>query len=282
VGIDWFTFGAQIVNFAILIGLLWHFAYKPIIRVMDKREATIRERLDEAERTRKEADRKARRLDEKHEDLEAQREDLLAQAREDAEKRRKELIAEARKRVEQSEAEWRASLQRQKQELADELQRRAARHVVAAAQRLVRDMADANLESRMVDVFEKRLGDVDESTSEALREALGETDGQVKIVSAFELADSQREQLRKRLSALADGDTEPSFETDDRLLCGVELRVGDQRVAWSARDYLAELYDRIETAISSAAEREPEEHRTEADATATEESDGGERGEKGE
>jgi F-type H+-transporting ATPase subunit b len=276
VGIDWFTFGAQIINFLILIGLLWHFAYKPIMRAMDEREEAIRERLEEAERKRDEANRKARALDEKHEEIETHREDLLTRAREDADKRRKELIAEARKRVEQSEDEWRASLQRQKDQLTNELQRRAGRHAVAAARRLLRDMADADLESEIVDVFEKRLADVDQGTSKALREALGETDGRVRIVSAFELPDSQREKLRKRLATLVEGDMEPSFETDDSLLCGVELRVGDQRVAWNARDYLAELHDLIETTISSAAAGGPDEEQRESESKAANALDGGE------
>ena len=44
-GIDGFTFFAQIVNFLILIGLLWRFAYRPIIRAMDQRESSIRDRI---------------------------------------------------------------------------------------------------------------------------------------------------------------------------------------------------------------------------------------------
>lgn len=279
-GIDWFTFVAQVVNFLILIGLLWHFAYKPIIRAMDEREASIRERLDEAEARRAEAEEKARRLDEKHEEFEAKREELLAKAREQAEARRKELIAEARQRVGQNEAEWRGTLERRKQDLADELQRRAGRHLVGAARRLLRDLADADLEAEIVEVFGKRLGDLDDDSAQALRKALGENDGRVSIVSAFELGDPLREQLRTRLADLVEGEAEPSFETETSLLCGIELRVGEQRVAWSARDYLAELQDRLETVISAVAQRKPDEAASAGEAAA-ERSNGRGQGEDG-
>ena len=35
--IDWFTVGAQIVNFLVLVGLLKYFLYEPILKAMDKR-----------------------------------------------------------------------------------------------------------------------------------------------------------------------------------------------------------------------------------------------------
>jgi hypothetical protein len=39
--IDWFTVGAQIVNFLILVWLLKHFLYKPILNAIDAREKRI-------------------------------------------------------------------------------------------------------------------------------------------------------------------------------------------------------------------------------------------------
>ena len=47
--IDPFTVIAQIVNFAILAFLLKHFLYDRVIDAMDRREASIAERLSEAE-----------------------------------------------------------------------------------------------------------------------------------------------------------------------------------------------------------------------------------------
>ncbi len=47
--IDWITVSAQIVNFLILVWLLKHFLYQPIIRAMDRREQRVSERLNEAQ-----------------------------------------------------------------------------------------------------------------------------------------------------------------------------------------------------------------------------------------
>ena len=46
--IDWFTVGAQAVNFLILVWLLRQFLYKPILNAIDAREKRIASELADA------------------------------------------------------------------------------------------------------------------------------------------------------------------------------------------------------------------------------------------
>ena len=46
--IDWFTVGAQVVNFLILVWLLKRFLYKPILAAIDAREKRIAAELADA------------------------------------------------------------------------------------------------------------------------------------------------------------------------------------------------------------------------------------------
>ena len=46
--IDWFTVGAQVVNFIILIWLLKRFLYRPILTAIDTREQRIAAELADA------------------------------------------------------------------------------------------------------------------------------------------------------------------------------------------------------------------------------------------
>ena len=40
---------AQLINFLILFGLLYAFAYKPFMRILDERSATVKEKIDKAD-----------------------------------------------------------------------------------------------------------------------------------------------------------------------------------------------------------------------------------------
>ena len=252
-GIDWFTFAAQIVNFLILVGLLWRFAYRPLLAAMDRREATIRERLDEAAARRQEAERTQAALAKERQQLEDERNERLNQAREDADARRQELLAAARERVTSSEQAWQADLRRRQEQLTTDLQRHAGRQALAAARKIVGDLADADLQERIVARFGQRLDELDEDERAGLREALAAADGGATVVTAVALADEQQAQLRERLGVLGEREVELAFETDGELVAGVELQVGDRRVAWSAADYLDELEEAVAERIAAAA-----------------------------
>jgi len=47
--IDWFTVGAQALNFLILVWLLKHFLYQPILNAIDAREKLIAKELADAD-----------------------------------------------------------------------------------------------------------------------------------------------------------------------------------------------------------------------------------------
>ena len=53
--IDWFTVGAQALNFLILVWLLKRFLYKPILHAIDEREKRIAKELADADAKKAEA-----------------------------------------------------------------------------------------------------------------------------------------------------------------------------------------------------------------------------------
>ena len=53
--IDWFTVGAQAVNFLILVWLLKQFLYRPILDAIDAREKRIAGQIADAKQTMAEA-----------------------------------------------------------------------------------------------------------------------------------------------------------------------------------------------------------------------------------
>ena len=117
--INWFTFGAQIVNFLILVALLKRFLYRPIINAMDDRERRIAARLEDAKQAQRKAEHQAEAFRRKTEQLEHQREGLLAQTAKEVESWKNEHVHKARESVEQSRAEWNAAIQRERDVLED-------------------------------------------------------------------------------------------------------------------------------------------------------------------
>ncbi len=71
--IDWFTVGAQGLNFVILVWLMKRFLYGPILHAIDAREKRIADELADADAQKAEASRERGEFQRKNEELDQQR-----------------------------------------------------------------------------------------------------------------------------------------------------------------------------------------------------------------
>lgn len=250
--IDWFTFGAQIVNFVILIALLKRFLYGPILEAMDRREEAIANRLEEARARREEAAREAKHYRSLQETLQAERQDRLAAAEQEAEERRRELVQAAREDVEYLEAQWRDALRRERTSIMHAVSERALEETVAMARRALTDLADADLEARAVDVLVARLRDAGDDDTDDLAAAFEASGGRATLRSAFPLPDEAVARIQAVLREAVGEEPDLSVETDDDIGFGVELRVEHRRVAWTLDGYLDHLLERVEDRLDAA------------------------------
>src|ERR1700688_2445173 len=98
--IDWFTVGAQALNFIILVWLLKRFLYKPILDAIDAREKRIATELADADAKKSEAQKERDEFQHKNEAFDQQRAALLSKATEEAKAERQRLLDEARQAAE--------------------------------------------------------------------------------------------------------------------------------------------------------------------------------------
>jgi F-type H+-transporting ATPase subunit b len=248
--LDWFTIVAQLVNFLILVALLKYFLYDRIIRAMDEREARIAARLREAEAAQAEAEREASAYRQQRQELEDQRAERLAQAKAEADERRAALLEKARSEVEAMQAGWRQALRRQQVAFLQELRQRASRHVYATARLAFRDLASADVEAQMLDAFLARLQDLDGRDWQAIREALQTSAQPLAVVSAFDLPPQGRQQLLDHLRQYL-GPLEMRFTTAPEVICGIAMKVGGYKLAWTLEHYLATLEDSVASAFEA-------------------------------
>src|SRR5512147_2412030 len=98
--IDWFTVGAQALNFLILVWLLKRFLYQPILHAIDAREKRIAAELADADAKKAEAQKERDAFQQKNEELDQQRDELLRKATDEAQTERQRLLDEARQAAE--------------------------------------------------------------------------------------------------------------------------------------------------------------------------------------
>ncbi len=239
--IDWFTVGAQAVNFIILVWLLKRFLYKPILNAVDAREKLIAGKLADADA--KEANAQSQRdaFQKKNEAFDKQRAALLATATDEAAAEGRRLLDDARKAADALSAKRNEALRTDAHALTQALRRRAQQEVFAIAKKTLADLADTDLDKRMAEVFTRRLRGMAGKAKVTFGKALTSGTGPALLRSAFDLPARQRAAIQKAIDETFSTKVPIRFETAPSLVSGIELAANGQKVAWSIADYLVAL-----------------------------------------
>ena len=166
--IDWFTVGAQALNFIVLIWLMKRFLYKPIINSIEAREKLIAQELADAALKKAEAKKSLDQFQEKNEELEKQRATILTNATEAAKVEGGKLLDEARQASDLLRAKRMESLRNEASDLSLSIESKVQQEVLEIARKTLKDLSNTSLEERMCEVFAKRLREVNGATKETL------------------------------------------------------------------------------------------------------------------
>ena len=263
--IDWFTVGAQAINFIILVWLLKRFLYKPILDAVDARERRVAAELADADAKKAEAKKGRDKFQHKNEAFDRQRAALLNKATEEAKVERQRLLGEARQAAEALSATQQETLRREARNLSEAVSRQTRQEVFAIARKALMDLATTSLEERLAEVFTRRLREMDDKAKAGLAEALKSTSDPALVRSAFELPAKQRTAIQDALNEVFSVNIDVRFETAPDLIGGIELTANGQKVAWSIADYLTSLEKGVDELLKA---KEQPEARPEAKAEA--------------
>lgn len=244
--IDWFTVGAQILNFLVLVWLLKRFLYQPVLDAIDKREKRIAGAIADAAESKAQAASERDALQAKNDAFDRERAGLLAKATQEADDERKRLLDDTHKAADELREKQRKALANDAKNLGSEISRRTETEVFAIARKALADLADEKLEQRMTDLFVKKLSTLSDPAKTAMAKVVAASDDPATIRSAFDLPANQHAAIQKALNEAFGADVSLRFETAPELVSGIEFIAGGQKLAWSISDYLKTLEKSVE------------------------------------
>ena len=248
--LDWFTVVAQALNFLILVWLLKHFLYQPILDAIDGREHQIATKLAEAEANKIEARKEREEFRQKNEAFEQRRATLWSSVEDEASLERQRLLNEARKEVEGFRNKWQAALSKEHQSLSEEITRQTREEVFAITRKALKDLAAISLEAQMTDIFVQRLLGLSRTERQELQSAFQTASPPTIVRSTFHLPAPQRHAIEAVAKDVLGIQTQLQFETDPHSVCGIELTANGHKVAWSISDYLITLKSRLDELLN--------------------------------
>jgi F-type H+-transporting ATPase subunit b len=247
--IDWFTVGAQIFNFLILVWLLKRFLYQPILTGLDAREKKIEQILQDADMTKAQAQKLQTEFAQKVQLIEQHRSTVLAKANEDAVIERKKLFDAAQSAADELLSKRLAALQQELESLQHDIARKSIAEVYSVSRKILNDLAGTDIQQAMLDKLIQRLTALKKGQYVELANALPNANNEMLVRSAFELAPKQKAALQQCIqvtfSSQATTPIQLRFSLVPELINGIELSVSGWKIPWSTYNYLEILQKRV-------------------------------------
>jgi len=213
--LNWSTFLLEIINFLILVWILKHFFYKPVLNVIARRRRSIEKSLKEKERQAAHTS-----LDKEIETERTRRMEALQATL--GEEREKAQVIEQR-------ALEASRLRAEETALAQGAQFSA---------RLLSLAAGPELEQRLLDLLLKELTSLPPERLSTLRAAAGKTADRILVASAYPLDDATRLSLEHTLGSVLTVTTPFHYEQDKDLLAGLRVTMGSWVLRANLQDEL--------------------------------------------
>jgi F-type H+-transporting ATPase subunit b len=247
--IDWFVLLAQIINFLILVFLLKYFLYNRILGAIDARESKIASQFSEAERLKAQAQQSADAYDEKNRELKDKAEELMNQAQKASEHEKEQLMDKVREEVDQVRQRWYETLSREKKAFLEDLRRRAGTYIYDTIRHVLTDMANEDLEERMVQVFTERIREMSQEQQDKLKDSLKAGGSIIVVRSAFALIPDQKKRIEEAIRPYVAPKVPIRYEVSGAIGAGIEMMAHGYKVSWSIEDYLASLEEKFVRAL---------------------------------
>lgn len=149
-GLNWKLFLAQLLNFGIVVFILWKWVFRPVVGALESRRQKIEESVKKAEE-----------IEKRMKDSEVERQKLFSQAREEAEALtkqarevaedlRQEITRNARQGAENILVEAKRTIAVEKEQMLGEVREEIANLTVMATEKILKDKLDQAKDKKLI------------------------------------------------------------------------------------------------------------------------------------
>ena len=152
-GINGLAFLSQLVSFGIVFYILWRWGFPAIVKTLEKRQAVIREGVENAEKAKSDLADATTRAEQVMQEARVQAQETIALATKAAEREANRIQEEAHARAAQIEQQQVARIQQEAARARAELSRLVVNLSISAASKVIGKSIDSSDNRRLVEEF---------------------------------------------------------------------------------------------------------------------------------
>ena len=149
-GLDWKLFIAQLVNFGIVLFILWKWVFTPVTAALQKRTAKIEQSLKDAEKTTKDKEEFEKWKQEQMVNTRHEATIIIGKAQADATKAKDEIIKQAQEEQQKVVQDTKKQIEIEKQKALGEAKQELANLVTMASEKIIRGKLDSAKDKELI------------------------------------------------------------------------------------------------------------------------------------
>lgn len=245
--LDWWTLGLQAVNFLVLVWLLWRFLFRPVKRIIVRREEVAAAARGELEEAKQQAEKEKADYEAARAELAEERREMLEKLRSEIAQEREGKLEEAQAKAEQIVKEAREQATEERKQARKALKSEIAELAVDMAAHLLRTIDTEAYDSLLLNGIWRRLAELSSAERRRLQNSLEADNARIVVTTAQPLSEAaQADWAEKVRKALGQDEAGIAFREDKTLIGGAEVELPHDVVKFSLADQLARSKDALE------------------------------------
>lgn len=242
--LDWTSFLLEIINFLVLVWILKHFLYRPVLNMVEQRRRAVDKVRADAELIQTEAVDLRRSYEARLQDWEQEKSTARAKLRTDLDQERQRLALAQQQSLQAERERFEVLLQREARDNRRQIEREALDLGGRISRRLLARLSNPELEQRLIRLLVEDLARLTMERLAEMRAACKLDRSTVQVTSAFPLDQAAADALREGLIAALDlsQDCRWRFQQDQSLIAGVRVALGSWMLRANLQDELQYFY----------------------------------------
>ncbi|MEA3244390.1 MAG: F0F1 ATP synthase subunit delta [Pseudomonadota bacterium] len=224
--LNWSTFVLEIINFLVLVWILKHFFYRPVLDVIVRRRSGIKKSLADAKALHDDAETLQAQYRDRLADWEQERQQARQQLAQEIEAERTQGLTALQLELEQESEKARVAEARRQADARHKIEETALIQASRFASRLLGQAATPELQAKLLELIVDQLPKLPAERITALRNSWGQAPEAIVVASAYPLSEHQRQTLQQVIEETTGSDLPLRFEQDTELLAGVRITIG--------------------------------------------------------
>ena len=129
----------QMLNFGLAMLVLWHFVYKPLLKVIEERRQKIEQGLKDAQKYQQELEKLEGKKETEIQKARKKAQEILSMVKTEAEKKAQEILKSAQSKAQKQTQEALKKAEAEKIEMIKEAEKEIAKEAILAAEKILKN-----------------------------------------------------------------------------------------------------------------------------------------------